>query len=232
MPKHKVIKVIALGGSIVNPGRPDVFFLEKFREIIIDLIEKRNYKFLIVVGGGKLCRIFQASLKELSPNITNEALDWLGIKTTYLNAYFTAKVFGDYADSKILTSFKQKILLNKNIVFGAGVKPGWSTDYDAFYWANKLMVKEVILPTNVRYIYDQDPNKFASAKPLKHITWEKYIRLISDKWSPGLNVPIDQKAADFAKRHKMIAYVFDGKNLNNFKKALFGKSFTGTIVKP
>ncbi len=234
MPKDKSerIKVIALGGSIINPGKPDIEFLKKFRQMIIRFIKDEGYKFLIVVGGGRLCRIFQSSLKKISPDIPNEILDWLGIKVTHLNAYFTSKIFDKNASPKILTSFNQRIFFgHHNIIFGAGVKPGWSTDFDAFYWAKRLGVKVVFLPTNVKYIFDKDPKKFPSAKSFKEISWNKYTTLISGKWTPGLNIPIDQKAADFAKKEKMIAYVFNGKDLTNFKKVIAGENFIGTVVK-
>lgn len=226
------IKVIALGGSLVNPGRPNILFLKKIKRVIIDLIQKNNYRFLIVIGGGKLCRLFQKSLKKLLTTVSNEDLDQLGIEVTRLNAYFVAKVFADLAQQGILKSFSQKIKFDKKIIFGAGVKPGCSTDYDAFYWAKKIGVNEIYLPTNVKYIFDKDPKKFKSAKAFRKITWSNYLKLISDKWAPGSNVPIDQKAARFAKKQKMIAYVYDGTNLTNFKRALQKQKFVGTIVTP
>jgi uridylate kinase len=226
------IKVIALGGSLVNPGKPDVIFLNRFKKMIVDLIKKENYRFLIVVGGGKICRIFQRSLKKIIPSVSNNDLDWLGIKVTHLNAYFVASVFGNLAQKTILKSFNSKIIFYKDIIIGGGVKPGHSTDYDAFYWGSKVGIKEIYLPTNVGYIFDKDPNKFTSAKRLDSITWSEYINLITDEWSPGLNIPIDQKAAHFAKENKMIAYVFNGSNFKNFKQALMNKKFKGTIVKP
>lgn len=231
MTKDKLIKVIALGGSLVNPGKPDVLFLKKFKTLILSLL-KKNYKFLFVVGGGKICRIFQKSLKQLLPDITNERLDWLGIKVTHLNAAFVANIFSNVANQNILKSFSQKIVFDSKIVVGGGVKPGRSTDYNAFYWGKKIGIKKIYIPTNVKYIFDKDPKKFTSAKPFKKITWRQYIDLIADKWSPGLNIPIDHKAAYFGKRYKMMAYVFNGKDLKNFKKALTGSEFIGTIVTP
>ena len=51
--------IIALGGSIIcpQPGKINIKFLKKFKKLILKYL-KRGFRFIIVTGGGKVCRVY------------------------------------------------------------------------------------------------------------------------------------------------------------------------------
>ena len=83
--------VISLGGSIIVPGKIQVDFLKQFKEFILKFI-KKDYRFIIVAGGGKICREYQDAAGKIS-SLNNEDKDWLGIHTTRLNAHLLRTIF-------------------------------------------------------------------------------------------------------------------------------------------
>lgn len=221
------IKVISLGGSLVNPDEIDIRFLKKFQKFILELI--KEFYFLIVVGGGELARQYQKGLRKLGKK-DQITLDWIGIEATKLNAKLVQLIFRSKSSDQILTKLNQKIdFQGKRIIVGAGTEPGWSTDYDAFWWANSLGIKTIINATNIDYVYDRPPEKLG-AKPLEKISWEDYLKIIGKKWQAGKNFPIDPVAAQFAKKHKMKAFLVEGNNFPELKKAISNQPFKGTIL--
>jgi len=117
----------------------------------------------------------------------------------------------------------------KNIVIAAGWLPGWSTDYDAVLLAKNLGVREIINMSNVDYVYDKDPKKHKNSKKIQKISWDGYLRLISQKWKAGMNVPFDPVAAKEARKSKMRVNII-GNNLKNLENLLDGKKFKGTTI--
>ena len=220
--------IISLGGSVIFPDNIDHIFLKKFRKLILSLLKKGN-KFAIYSGGGKLARDYQkAALKIIGDD--KEALDWLGIVATYLNAFLLKTVFYGFAEENIIENPLKKISFKKPVLLCAGWKPGWSTDYDAVLLAKNLRINTVINITNIDYVYDKNPVKHRDAKPVKEITWKNFKKLSGDKWAPGLNMPFDPIAAKEAEKSKLRVIIM-GKDLANLKNLLSGKKFKGTIIK-
>ena len=56
--------VIALGGSVVYPGEIDVAFLRRFEKFARVIIRKKR-KLVLVVGGGRLARLFQNAAEKV-----------------------------------------------------------------------------------------------------------------------------------------------------------------------
>ena len=219
--------IISLGGSIIVPDKIDVGFLKRFRALILKFVKKGD-KFAIYCGGGKIARDYQkAASKVIGYN--NEALDWMGIASTYLNAFLLKVLFHGFAEEKIIENPTKKINFKKQILLCAGWKPGWSTDYDAVLLAKNLGVKTVVNITNVNYVYDKNPKKYRNAKPIKEISWKKFRKLVGSKWDPGLNMPFDPIAAKQAEKLK-IKVVIIGKNLKNLENLLNKKEFKGTVI--
>jgi uridylate kinase len=216
------ITVIALGGSLIVPhlsddGGIDVEFLKKFRRFVLDEINPPaggGRRFVIVAGGGKTCRVYQKAAGKVV-KIKSDDLDWIGIASTKLNAELLRVLFQD-AGEKVLVE--------------GGLKPGWSTDYIAVYLAQKHEAKEVIIAGDTPYVYEKDPRKFPKAKALPELSWAEYEKLIPKKWSPGLSSPVDPIATKLAKKLKLQVKVLKGTDLANFKKAVEGKKFKGTII--
>lgn len=227
----KRVKVLSLGGSIINNGNFDSKFISDFKNLILKFV-KKDFKFLIVCGGGIIAKSYQEYLKNFTR--ANESLDWIGIYATYLNARFLQLVFGNNADKKLILSLAGRIKFKKSITLGAGTKPGFSTDYNAIYFAKKLKTNEMINLTNIDYIYKLDDNNQKISQ--NKLSWQEYLEILksqeSDKWSPKISVPIDPVAARFARLNKIKCIVCNGKNLDNLHDILIGKlDFKGTLIK-
>jgi uridylate kinase len=131
---------------------------------------------------------------------------------------------------KIITDPTKKIKTNKDIVIGAGYKPGWSTDYVSVLTAKNYGVKTIINLTNVDYVYDKNPTEFPGATPLKEIDWKNFMRIVGDKWIPGLSMPFDPRASKLAATLKLKVIMINGKNLERLEDFLNDKPFIGTTI--
>ena len=219
--------ILSLGGSVIYPGNIDISFLKNFKKIIEKYI-KKNYKFVIICGGGRLARKYQESASEIA-KLSDSELDWLGIYATELNAQLIKMIFNKYTEDFVISNPKVKIKFNKKILVASGWKPGWSTDYDAVLLAKNLGVKTVVNMSNVDYIYDKDPKKHKNAKKIKNISWQKYRNMVGSKWKAGLSAPFDPIAAKEAEKLKIKVFII-GKNLKNFENLLDDKKFEGTVI--
>jgi len=227
--------IISLGGSIICPraGKIDFRFLKKFRKLILKYIKKR-FRFIIVAGGGKVCRLYQKAAAEIT-KLPYEDMDWLGIHVTRLNAHLLRTIFRKEACPVVLDNpFKKlrKEFLEKPIIIASGWRPGWSTDYDSVLLAKRFKVKEIINAGNVPFVYNKDYLKYKNTTAIKKISWRDYRKLVGPKWVPGLSAPIDPIAAKLAQELKIRALIIKGTELKNFEKSLLGKKFKGTIIEP
>ncbi len=228
----KKMFIISLGGSLIAPKDIDWQFLKKFKKLIERQI-KKGRKFVLIVGGGKIARQYQAAAQKVA-GVSSEKNDWLGIQATRLNAYLVKTVFQKKAHPKINTNphdlagfsnFKKPILV------AAGWQPGFSTDYDAVVLAKNLGVKEVINLSNVSYVYDKDPNRFKGAKKIERISWRDFRKIIGFKWQPGLNAIFDPIASKIAQENNLTVAIMNGRNLKNLENYLNGGRFQGTLIK-
>ena len=222
--KKKTI-VISLGGSLVVPNLPDVKFLKSFRKLILKNLSK--YRFVLVIGGGKTCRNYQAAAKQIV-KMSNVDLDWLGIHVTWLNASLVRFVFKDVAHKDIVNNPNKKIIFDKVLVAG-GWQPGCSTDNDAVMLAKTFGADTLINMTNVSNLYDKDPSKYKNAKKIFRIDWKGLQKIVGVKWNPGMNVPFDPIATK--KASKMgLRLVLLGNDLKNLENYLNNKKFKGSVV--
>jgi uridylate kinase len=218
--------VISLGGSLVAPGEIDLGFLKNFKHTLLKYLGAK--RFFVLVGGGKIARAYQKALLEFGTKPADR--DWTGIAVTKLNAEVIKQMFLGNAYPKIITDPNVKVKTTKDVVVGAGWKPGWSTDYDAVLIAKNHNVKTIINLTNVDYVYDKNPNEFPDAKPLKEIDWKSFERIVGDKWSPGLSMPFDPRASKLAANLKLKVIMINGKSLERLEDFLNNKPFIGTII--
>lgn len=225
MLKQKII--LSLGGSLIVPDEIDINFLKKFKQLILKFLPR--YQFYIITGGGKICRRYQKAAAAVS-KISNEDLDWVGIHTSRFNAQLMYRIFKPYSYPEIITDPNCAKMIKEPIIWGAGWKPGWSTDYDAVTLAIKQKVTTVVNLSNIEYIYNKDPKKFKDAEKKEQISWKDFRKLVGNKWRPGLNMPFDPIAAKLAQQHKLKVVVMQGTNLNNFANFLQNKKFKGTTI--
>ncbi len=221
--------VLALGGSIMAPDEINTSFLEKFSFFIKQKI-KQSFKFIIVVGGGGICRVYQKAASEII-EVTDEDKDWIGVHATRLNAHLVRTIFQDIANPVVFDSrFKLKEFDKHSLIIGAGWRPGWSTDFVACQIASDFKIKQVIILGKPDHIYTADFQKDKTAKPIEEITWQDYLKLIPDKWSPGFSSPVDPIAARLAQQENLKVIVARGDDLENLDLILQEKQFKGTTV--
>jgi len=229
--KNEKLFIISLGGSVIipKPDKIDVNFLKKFRKLVLDFLRK-GHRFIIVTGGGKICRVYQKAASKTA-KVSYADLDWLGIQATKMNAYLLRGIFGKEAYPEVLDNFGEKKKLSEyKLIIACGWKPGHSTDFDAVLLAEKTGAKTIINLTNIPYVYDCDFNIYKNAKPIKEISWQGYLKIIGEKWKPGLSTPFDPIAAKLAKKLGKSAIVAKGTDIKNLKNILAGKKFKGTVI--
>ncbi len=220
--------VISLGGSVIVPEEIDVDFLREFRDLILMHVQNGK-KFVIITGGGRVCRKYQNALQDIV-KISDDEKDWLGIFATRLNAEFIRILFAEHTENNIILDPTLPVSFVKPIVIGGGWKPGWSTDYVAVTLAKQLGAKKIINLSNAEYVYDSDPRLNPNAKKIEKISWPDYRKIIPKEWMPGLNAPFDPIASKLAEEAKIDVIIMNGKPILNFAKCLGGEPFLGTVI--
>lgn len=218
--------IISLGGSLVAPEAIDIAFLKKFRASLLKFSSKK--RFFIFVGGGKPARGYQKAMADLGANQREK--DVVGIMLSRANAKLVWQLFGNKASREIIINPTEKISSEKSILIGAGYEPGFSTDYVSVLAAKTWEVGTVINLTNVDYVCDKNPKKFAGAKALPEVSWKDFRKIVGDKWSPGMNIPFDPRASQLAEKLKLKVIMINGNNVKSFENFLSGKPFKGTTI--
>ena len=214
--------IISLGGSVIIQDTINIPFLKAFKELML----RRTARFIIVAGGGKVCRMYQDAACMLGGQ--RENIDWIGIAATRTNAELLRSLFGDKAYDDIAINPTRKAITDKRIIIAAGWKPGCSTDHDAVLLAKTYGSSTVINVTNVDWLYDKNP-KEKGAQRIERTDWSRLQQLVGTTWKPGLHAPFDPIATAFgAKLHLRLILV--GSDLKNLENVLDKQKFNGTIV--
>ncbi len=226
----KKIFVISLGGSLIVPKEGiDNNFLGKFKSAIKSL--SKRCKFVIVCGGGSTARVYIGALRKAG--ISNYLQSLIGISITRTNARFISYFFDhDPGEGIPHDMIHVKSLLKKHdIVFCGALRYAEKQTSDST--ATKLahfLKADFINMTNVNGLYTGDPRKDRNAKLIPKISAKRlYERANSLKYKPGQHFVIDQTAAKIIMKDKIKTFII-GRDVNNLKKLIEGKSFLGTEV--
>jgi uridylate kinase len=222
--------VISLGGSMIVPGGIDTDFLAQFKTVIKDQVVRGNQVY-IIAGGGSTARKYIHALQELHVDASSDNLDWMGIHATVLNAHLIRLMLGDITPIGVIKGPDDDLSFSESIVVTHGWEPGNSSDYPTVMVAGAVQASKVVNLSNIDYVYDQDPKKNPNAKPLKHISWENYLKLIPSEWRPGLNTPFDPVASRKAQERGLEVAIMNGDGVENLANYLAGNDFKGTIIK-
>jgi uridylate kinase len=218
--------VLSLGGSIIVPDKVDIGFLKAFRKLIL---KHPDTRFVIVCGGGMLCRKYQEAAKKI--NMPTQAdLDWIGVKATWINATLVRAIFSDIAYEKVIVNPTERFKTDKKVIIAGGWKPGWSTDTDAVHLAKQLGAHALVNLSNIDYAYTDDPRKNPNAKKIEKTTWKEFRKIVGDKWIPGGNFPFDPVASKLAEEIKLKVIITKGTDLKNLDNILSDKKFKGTVI--
>lgn len=229
-----MVKVLSVGGSIVVPHEPDVDFLKKFSCMVREwLTVDASRKLILVVGGGGPARIYQNAYKNIldtKVDYDNNEADWIGITATRLNAQLLRAVFADLCPQEVVYNPTTVEKFTGRILIASGWKPGFSTDTDAEYLAEKFGAKTIVNLSNIEKVYTDDPKTNPDAKPLDSISWSDFRVMVGDEWVPGKNCPFDPIASKRAEAKNLKVICAGGKNIENIRKILDDKPFFGTII--
>ena len=205
--------IISLGGSIVVPGKIAIGFLKNFKHCLLKYFT--DYEFIVFVGGGKVCRIYQKALADFGADAVTR--DCMGIKIAGLNAEILKQVFIDNNNSV-------------KVISADDFEPGHSTDYYAVLSAKTNGASTIINLTNIDYVFDKDPSKFPNAKAIEKINWPEFRKIVGEKWTPGFSSPFDPTAAKLAQDLKLTVVIINGKHLKRLEDFLNNKPFIGTTI--
>ncbi len=235
-PKYKRI-LIKLSGEFLK-AKEEVISFEKSSLFAADIkyLHQKGVEIGIVVGGGNILRGLEGSKKL---QISSAELDELGMIATMINggalslALKKLKIPNSVLSAIPISHslgdefsiFKAIKLISQNhvlIFVGGTSNPFFTTDTASVLRALQIKADVLLKSTNVKGIYDKDPNKFPDARFYKEITYKKAL-------NQGLKI-MDSTAFSLAMNHNLPIIVFNGEVKSNLRKVLLGKNI-GTIIK-
>ena len=221
------IVVVSLGGSVINPGKPNV---GKIIELST-LLDSFKGKLVITTGGGYYARIYADAVREISKN--EFFADEIGILETRQNAMLLISALKT-ACPYVPNNFREVIsLLNtyKIIVMG-GALPGITTDAVAVMLAEVCKAKRLVNISNVNGIYNKPPEE-EGAKMISTMSLEDLLTLAYeyDKRKAGTHFIFDILACKLALRANLELH-FVSSDIKEIEKALYGKKHKGSVVLP
>ena len=219
--------VISVGGSLFIDEKPIAEKIQSICNAINDLANE--VKIVIVVGGGKTCRNYQAVAQELGAN--NFELDRIGIASTRLNAMlFLNKI--EKAHREVMNDFARakELIWEGRIPILGGMVEGQTSDAVAALCAEMLGFDFINL-SNVEGIFDADPNVDSSAVLFKELSYSDMNFLLRETMlSPGAHTFVDMQAAAILTRSRIKSFFLSGEHLENFKNCVRGYDYKGTLV--
>jgi len=223
--------VLSLGGSLINPGKPDVVYLRKLADV---LRKNRSQGIIVVTGGGKPARTYAEAIRQLGGN--EFKADEAAILSTRQNAHLLIAALGRRDGHVVVPQdFDEaaRAALSGRIVVMGGTIPGLTTDADAALIAEKLHAGRILNLSNVDGVYDSDPRKNKQAKKFKQMPFLQLLKLAirGDERSAGTHFIFDVFASKIIARSRIETHFVHGKKLDDVANAMKGKKHNGTIVK-
>jgi uridylate kinase len=227
--------VLSLGGSLVNPGRPD----DQYVLSLIRILRSSKHNFGIVVGGGKLARAWADKVRSEGGN--EFEADEAAIRATKKNAQFVIDMILKTSNKKdevnrlAYDSFdaaRRGAKKYKFVVMG-GTIPGITTDSDSVLLAECINAKRVINLSNIDAVYSDNPVKNPHAKRYKKMSFDQMIELAgrSDLRKAGTHFVFDFLACKLIARSKIETHFVHGKNFLDLRHAVEGRNHSGTVIK-
>jgi len=223
--------VISIGGSLLSKEPeliPKIEDVKKYADVLKRLKDS-GHQLVVAVGGGKLCRKYQAVARELGGDRILQ--DNIGTTSTHLNSYLLIAALGSYAHQESLRKPAQvKKYFGDKILLCAGDKPGHSTDYDAALHAKAVGASLLINVTNIDGVYSDDPKKNPAAKKYLTLTHKEFLKIIKiNKQVPGEYRLFDMKATKLIKKLYLKTVFIDGNDPEEIVRAVEGGHHGTTI---
>jgi uridylate kinase len=228
--------VIKIGGSLLftKDSEVDINKITEFCDIIKN--NKNSGITVVVCGGGLIARQYIDAVRSLKGS---ESLsDIFGIEVSRINSRLLITSLQDYAYPQVPKSMDDLSLALqfKKIIVMGGLQPGQSTTSVALEVAEFIEAEELIILTDVKGIYNKDPNKFNDAQLIDHLTHKQLENLILDLKDDKQAAAGEYRIFDFVslqilKRSNIKVLIISGKNLNEFRKLWGGeKEIIGTLI--
>ena len=187
----------------------------------------------IVVGGGNIFRGLEASAQGIDRAVADnmgmlatvvnalalqDALEKAGVPTRVMSAITMNEVAEPYIRRRAMRHLEK----GRIVVFGAGTgSPYFTTDTAAALRATEIGAQAILKGTKVAGIYDRDPEKDATAKMLRRLTY-------FDILEKSLKV-MDSTAVTMSMEQNIPIIVFKLLEPGNMRKVVLGET-VGTIV--
>jgi len=225
----KKVIVLSLGGSLIIPDDINVKLLKEFKRVVLK--NKKNWKFIIVCGGGSIARKYISALAK--EGIGERFQSYSGISATITNARFVGHFFNHNSNDGVPTTIKRvkKDLSEMDIVFCGALeyRERQTSDSTAAEIAKELGCIFINL-TNVPGLYNKNPKENKDAKFIENVTWKEFHKMaMKIRFKPGLHFVLDAEAAGIIMKHKIKTYII-GSNMKNLDNFLNNKKFRGTRI--
>ncbi len=224
----KKVVVVSLGGSLIVPENINFHFLDNFKKTLER--NYKNYKFVVVCGGGTIARKYIDALKKEGKSARE--LAEAGIRATRMNALFMTQFFGNDANEKLpldMIEVKNMLLKNQLVICGALRYEDKSTSDSTAAKLAHFLKADFVNMTNVKGLYTDNPRKHPKAKFIPKISWKEFESIaLKIKYHAGQNFVLDQNAATMIRKNKTKTYIL-GSNAE-LDKLLKSKKFVGTAI--
>jgi len=229
---------ISLGGSLLTGKNSDPHVkldpvkYTQYAEVIKRL-HNEGHQLMVVCGGGKPARYFIDIAKAY--NASPEVLDYLGIKSSHINALIFMATLGDIAEQPTVYETPDEVFDNRRpdkVWIGGGHKPGTSTDYRTVQFAEAMDADLIINATDIDGVYDKNPKTHPNAKKLPQLTFDTLETIIKENThqAPGEYGLFDLAAVKLSKKIKIPVAIIDGTDPEEIARAVNG-THSGSMVK-
>jgi uridylate kinase len=196
-------------------------------------VHKANVEIAIVIGGGNIFRGLNSSeygmgraradhmgmlATVINTLALGESLNNLGAETRVMSALEMPKVAEPFIRERALSHLKKKRI----VLFGAGTgNPFFSTDTAAALRAMEIDAEILFKATKVDGVYDSDPEKNPSLKPLDMLTYQDFVE-------KRLGV-MDMTAVTLSMEQNLPIIVLNLREEGNILRAVLGEK-VGTLI--
>jgi len=203
-----MVKIISLGGSALF--KDNLKFNSDFLLDLKNILKISDDKFVIIIGGGKIARLYVNELRRLNLKLNRTDYDNMGLTSIRLNVEFLSSFFKDMVfdtvntlDHNIISEFQDS---DKKILLYFGKTPGYTSDYNAVQAAMAFKEKIIYNLTDVDYVYDKDPRMHDDAKALKKISWDEYFEIMGSDIESCGHYPFDPIASKTCQQYGIKVY--------------------------
>ena len=229
---------ISLGGSLLTGKNDDPYVrldpekYSRYAEVIRGL-HHEGHEMVVVCGGGKPARYFIDIAKQY--NAPPDVLDYLGIKSSHVNALLFMAALGDIAEQPTVYETPSIGFADRQpgkVWIGGGHKPGVSTDYRAVQFAEAMDADLIINATDIDGVYTKNPSVHGDAEKLLNLTFDRLEKIIVENTNqaPGEYGLFDLAAVKLSKKLKIPVVIIDGTDPEEIRRAVNG-SHSGSTVR-